>query len=45
MVFEPFWSETETGIHFAHFDLESGMVFERNTVVYQPIYRFNSTDE
>ena len=32
----------ETGIHFAHFDLESGMVFEGFTGVYERIYRFNS---
>ena len=32
----------KTGIHFAHFDLESGMVFEGATRVYERIYRFNS---
>ena len=32
----------KTGIDFAHFDLESGMVFEGNTGVYERIYRFNS---
>ena len=34
----------KTGIDFAHFGLESGMVFERNYVigVYERIYRFNS---
>ena len=32
----------ETGIHFAHFGLESGMVFEGTTGVYERIYRFNS---
>ena len=32
----------KTGIHFAHFDLESGMVFEGATGVYERIYRFNS---
>ena len=31
-----------TGIHFAHFGLESGMVFEGTTGVYEHIYRFNS---
>ena len=36
----PFWSEM--GIHFAHFGLESGMVFEGITGVYERIYRFNS---
>ena len=30
------------GIDFAHFGLESGMVFEGNTRVYEQIYRFNS---
>ena len=32
----------KTGIHFAQFGLESGMVFERTTGVYERIYRFNS---
>ena len=34
----------KTGIDFAHFGLESGMVFERNYVigVYERIYHFNS---
>ena len=32
----------KTGIHFAHFSLESGMVFEGTTRVYERIYRFNS---
>ena len=32
----------KTGIHFVHFGLESGMVFEGNTGVYEPIYRFDS---
>ena len=36
----PFWSET--GIHFAHFGLESGMVFEGTRGVYERSYRFNS---
>ena len=31
-----------TGIHFAHFGLESGMVFEGTAGVYERIYRFNS---
>ena len=31
-VFAPFWSE-----HFAHFGLESGMVFEGTTGVYERI--------
>ena len=30
------------GIHFAYFGLESGMVFEGTTGVYECIYRFNS---
>ena len=32
----------KTGIHFDHFCLESGMVFERTTGVYELINRFNS---
>ena len=32
----------KTGIHFAHFGLESGMVFEGTTGVNERIYRFNS---
>ena len=32
----------KTGIHFAHFGLESGMVFEGTTGVYERIYRFYS---
>ena len=32
----------KTGIDFAHFGLESGMVFEGATGVYERIYRFNS---
>ena len=32
----------KTGIDFAHFGLESGMVCEGNTGVYERIYRFNS---
>ena len=39
-VFAPFWSER--GVHFAYFGLESGMVFEGTTGVYERIYRFNS---
>ena len=31
-----------TGIDFAHFGLESGLVFEGTTGVYERIYRFNS---
>ena len=38
-VFVPFWSENE--YLFAHFGLESGMVFEGTTRVYERIYRFN----
>ena len=30
------------GVHFAYFGLESGMVFEGTTGVYERIYRFNS---
>ena len=32
----------KTGIHFAHFGLESGLVVEGTTGVYERIYRFNS---
>ena len=32
----------KTGLHFAHFGLESGMVFERTTRLYERLYRFNS---
>ena len=32
----------KTGIHFAHFGLESGMVFEGTTGVSERSYRFNS---
>ena len=32
----------KTGIHFAHFGLESGWVFEGTTGVYEHFYRFNS---
>ena len=31
----------KTGTHFAHFRLESGMVFEGTSGVYERIYRFN----
>ena len=31
----------KTGIHFAHFGLESGMVFTGTTGVCERIYRFN----
>ena len=33
----------KTGIDFAHFCLESGMVFEGTTGVYERIYPFNFT--
>ena len=32
----------KTGIHFAHFALESGMVFEGTTGLYEHLYCFNS---
>ena len=32
----------KTGIPFAHFGLELGMIFEGTTGVYERIYRFNS---
>ena len=34
--------DLKLGIHFAHFGLESGMVCEGTTGVYERIYRFNS---
>ena len=34
--------DLKTGIHFAHFGLESGMIFEGTTGLYERIYRFNS---
>ena len=33
--------EMKSGIHFTHFVLESGMVLEGTTGVYERIYRFN----
>ena len=41
MLFVPFFG-LKTEIHFARFGLESGMVFEGTTGVYERIYRFNS---
>ena len=32
----------KTGIHFAHVCLESGMVFDGTSGMYERIYRFNS---
>ena len=32
----------KTGIHFAHFGLESGMVFERSMGVYEHVSCFSS---
>ena len=32
----------KTGIHFAHFGQESGMVFEGTTGLYERLYCFNS---
>ena len=32
----------KTGIHFAHFGLKSGWVFEENSGEYEHFYRFNS---
>ena len=32
----------KTGIDFAHFGLESGMIYEGTTGVYERIYRFSS---
>ena len=33
----------KTGIQFAHFGLESGMVFEGTTELYERLYLFNSS--
>ena len=35
MIFAPFWS----GMHFAYYSLESGLVFEKTTGGYESIYR------
>ena len=32
----------KTGIDFSHFGLESGMIFEETTCVYERICRYNS---
>ena len=40
-VFRPFWCDNGS-VHFAHFGLESGMVFEGATETYEHVYRFNS---
>ena len=32
----------KTDIHFGHFGLESGMVFEGTTGVYERVYQFNT---
>ena len=39
----PFWSEKtlKTGMDFAYFGLESGMVYKATTVVYECVCRFN----
>ena len=41
-----FWASfifgLKTGIHFAHFGMESGMVFEGTTEAYELFCRFNS---
>ena len=34
MIFAPFWS----GMHFAYYGLESGLVFEKTTGRYESIY-------
>ena len=34
--------DLKTGIHFGHFGLESGMVFEGTSGVYDRIYQCNS---
>ena len=35
-------SGLKTAMHFAHFGLGSGIVFEGTTGLYESIYRFNS---
>ena len=35
----------KTGVHFAHLGLESGMVFEGTTGMYEHFHRFNSKRE
>ena len=35
----------KTGVHFAHLDLEMGMVFEGTTGVYARIYCFNREEK
>ena len=37
--------DLKTGIGFAYFGLESGMVFDETTGVYERIYHFSSTEE
>ena len=32
----------KTGQHFAYFDLESSMIFQGTTRLYERLYRFNS---
>ena len=34
--------DLKTGVDFAHFDLDSGVVFKGTTGVYERIYCFNS---
>ena len=41
-VFAPSVRSLKTGIDFAHFGLESGMVFEETTGVYERICPFTS---
>ena len=36
------WFGLKTGIHLAHFGLESGMIFKGTMGVYERIYHFNS---
>ena len=35
----------KTGIHFVHFGLESGMVFEGTTVAYERLFQMNTEKE
>ena len=36
-------SGLKTGTHFAHFGLESGMIFKGTTGLYERLYRFNTS--
>ena len=42
LFFKQTMQDLKAGIHVAHFGLETGMVFEGTTGVYERIHRFNS---